>query len=207
MAPRRIPSSNVRKVLLLAVLALVALTAGLVLSTGSPETPATTRNFGDDRLVSWEPLPAMEGEMCQWMPASASASLVAALQQQAGSGAAAMAPARPSDAARAEVAKRQPLFNITDPHFAYAGIAVDPIRNEVVIAEENLSSLLVYNRLENTPPAARMSEPQRIIGGEAAVLGAGFPVLFYGDFLFKFSLVQDCTPAAFPEQAQIPSGI
>ena len=32
--------------------------------------------------------------------------------------------------------------------------------------DENLFNVLVYDRLENTPPTATMSEPKRIIGGE-----------------------------------------
>jgi DNA-binding beta-propeller fold protein YncE len=47
---------------------------------------------------------------------------------------------------------------------------VDPIRNEVVVADENISSLLVYDRMANTPPTAAMTEPKRIIGGPNAFL-------------------------------------
>ena len=173
MVPRRGRSSNSqRKVGLLAVLAFLAATTGLVLSSGNHEGTARTRTFGQERLVSWEALPEMDGEMCEWMPASASANLVAALQQQPGTGAAATAPdrPRPSDAARAEIAKRKPVSTLRDPHNAFSGLVVDPLRNEVVIAEENNFSILVYDRLENTPPVASMSEPKRMIQGEATFL-------------------------------------
>ena len=42
---------------------------------------------------------------------------------------------------------------------------IDPVRNEVVIAEENNFSIMVYDRMENTPPRAALSEPKRIIQG------------------------------------------
>jgi DNA-binding beta-propeller fold protein YncE len=44
-------------------------------------------------------------------------------------------------------------------------VAVDPVNDEVVFADENLFSVLVYDRTENTPPSARLSEPKRVIGG------------------------------------------
>ncbi|HEY7679818.1 MAG TPA: hypothetical protein VIC04_04810 [Terriglobia bacterium] len=117
------------------------------------------------------PLPTESGETC-WIPASASATLTPALPQQSqspGSDGAAAAPWKPGDAKKAEVALRKPLYTVSDPHFAFAGIVVDPTRNEVVIADENISRLLVYARYENTPPTASMSEPKRIIGGENSI--------------------------------------
>ncbi|MGH9786198.1 MAG: hypothetical protein ACRD88_18670, partial [Terriglobia bacterium] len=148
------------------VFVLLAVTAGLVLSKGGSNGAARTNRIGQERLVSWEPLPAMDGAACEWLPASASMSMAAALQQSPGTG----APPQPSGQAREAVAKRPPLYSIKDPHFAFAGIAVDPIRNEVVLAEENVSSLLVYDRLTNTPASAVMSEPKRVIGGEKTFL-------------------------------------
>ena len=68
------------------------------------------------------------------------------------------------------MSKRDPIYSIKDPHYAFAGIAVDPIRNEVVLAEENVSNLLIYDRLTNTPANAVMSEPKRVIGGENTFL-------------------------------------
>ncbi len=146
-----------------------------VISSGIVPQLQRTRNFGSERLVGWESWPELTGPMCQLTPASAGASAsgnatLFSTALQSGAASSSAAPPRPSDAERAEVASRQPLTHITDPHFAYAGLAVDPIRNEVVIAEENLSSLLVYDRLENTPPTATMSEPRRIIGGEYTFL-------------------------------------
>jgi len=83
---------------------------------------------------------------------------------------AAAAPARPNDAVRSDVAKRQPLSTIRDPRNTFAGLAVDPVRNEVIMAEENNFSILVYDRMENTPPRAALSEPKRLIQGENTFL-------------------------------------
>jgi len=123
----------------------------------------------------------MNGVMCELAPASASEELLFALtlQQSGGSVASSSAPSstqsatpppRPSEVQREEVRRRQPLRNITDPLFGFAGITVDLKNNEVIIAEENLSSIVVYDRLENTPPTATMSEPKRMIGGQETFL-------------------------------------
>jgi DNA-binding beta-propeller fold protein YncE len=101
-----------------------------------------------------------DGEMCQWLPASASSSLVAALEQER-----AAREAAPAEADKTEAAKRKPLRTIHDSYAAYSAVAVDSAHNEVVLADENLFSLMTYDRLENTPPKASMSEPKRLIHG------------------------------------------
>ena len=40
------------------------------------------------------------------------------------------------------------------------------VRNEVVLTDENLFQVLVYDRTENTPPGAEASKPKRVIAGE-----------------------------------------
>lgn len=107
--------------------------------------------IGNDRLVFWQPLPATDGEMCQWVPASAAKPLAASLQQVPGaSSATAAEEPRLREAARAEVRRRRPLRVIKDAHPGYAGVAVDPVRDEVVLTDENHFRLLVYDRMENT---------------------------------------------------------
>jgi hypothetical protein len=44
-------------------------------------------------------------------------------------------------------------------------VAVDVARNEIILEDENLAQINVYDRTENTPPRAALSEPKRIIGG------------------------------------------
>ena len=121
--------------------------------------------FGSERLVSVEPLPPMEmGQMCppesepETFMASAVAppKLVSPIQQDSQSAA----------AAKLAVLARKPISTLKDPRNAFSGLVIDPRRNEVVIAEENNFSFLVYDRLTNTPSTAALSEPKRIINGE-----------------------------------------
>src|SRR5213596_527883 len=124
----------------LLLLAVVAWT----MSGAAQRTPA-----GFPRLVSVQPLPEsmMEGEMC-------APPLVAALQQE------------PRTAARSSLTlERAPLRTIRDSFPTYSVVAVDVTNNEIVLQDENLFQIMVYDRLANTPPAARMTEPKRIIGG------------------------------------------
>ena len=129
---------------------------------GSPVGAAPERlPAGQAQLVSVQPLPAMDGEMCEYVPASAASSLALALQQ-----ARAAREVFPSDADKLSLSKRKPIRVMRDPHAAYSAVAVDPTNNEVVMTDENLFSILTYSRSEDTPPSARMSEPKRLIRGE-----------------------------------------
>jgi DNA-binding beta-propeller fold protein YncE len=169
-----------RTIQLLVLIVLIGTAAQLILSPGSvAQNRPQTKMIGNERLVSVEPLPEMSGEVClpedsYSLMASASApeSLMAIARQQArpAGTATSAAPARPSDAVRADVAKRQPTATIRDPRNAFSGLVVDPVRNEVIMAEENNFSILVYDRMENTPPRAAMSEPKRMISGENTYL-------------------------------------
>jgi DNA-binding beta-propeller fold protein YncE len=157
-------SSTIR---LFVLIALLGTAAQLVLSQGTRQTKV----IGSDRLVSVEPLPEINGEMC--LPESLMAAAIppespmALRQQSTPSGAsAASAPPRPGDAVKSQVARRQPLSTLRDPRNAFAGLVVDPIRNEVIMAEENNFSVLVYDRTANTPPNAALTEPKRMIQGE-----------------------------------------
>jgi DNA-binding beta-propeller fold protein YncE len=93
-----------------------------------------------------------DGMMCEWIPASASANLFTALPQE-------------GQAEASEFSSRKPIRTIRDSYAAYSAIAVDPVNNEVVLTDENLFQILVYDRLANTPPNARMTEPKRMLGG------------------------------------------
>ena len=124
---------------------------------------ALRRPAGYPQLVSVEPLPSMDGQMCQWVPASAGTTLVTALQQERM--AAGAATGSPADESTAVSFDRAPLRVIRDPYPTYSAVAVDPIRNEIVLQDENLFQIMVYNRTANTPPQATMTEPKRVIGG------------------------------------------
>jgi DNA-binding beta-propeller fold protein YncE len=169
------------RIRLLILVALVGVASQFVPSRGTSVVqggPRQTKHFGSERLVSVEPLPSMDGQLCEF-PGAAPRDLMAvnypmgsmvAMRQSTATRATTSAPPRPSDARRSEVARRQPATTIRDPRNAFAGIAIDPVRNEVVVAEENNFSILVYDRMTNTPPNAQMSEPKRMIQGENTYL-------------------------------------
>ena len=113
---------------------------------------------GQPQLVSIEPLPEMPGETCEWVPASARVSL---LQERR----AASSSAESSDERRTLDMDRAPVRTIRDPNPSYSAIAVEPASDMVVVTDENLFQVLEYNRLDNTPPTAKMTEPKRVIGG------------------------------------------
>lgn len=105
-------------------------------------------------------MPEMDGEQCVWTPASAQSTLHAALQQSRGQSAPEAGSASPADAAR-----RSPLREIHDPYPSFSSVAVDTKNDDIVMTDENLFQILVYDRLTNTPPRATMSEPRRAIAG------------------------------------------
>jgi DNA-binding beta-propeller fold protein YncE len=149
---------------------LIVVTILIAASTynGRPQTRAV------GTLVSVEPLPSVEGQQCLLpetvMAAASTPPGVLALRQQQQPQQQAGAPPRPSEASRAAVAKRQPISTIRDPRNTFAGLVVDPVRNEVIMAEENNFSVLVYDRTTNTPASAALSEPKRVIQGENTYL-------------------------------------
>ena len=58
-----------------------------------------------------------------------------------------------------------PVRQIRDPYPAFAAVAVDTERDEVIFTDENLFQVLVYNRTENTPDGRDASKPKRVIAG------------------------------------------
>ena len=124
--------------------------AGLRAPTGSPQ------------LVSYVPWPEMgSSEQCLLMPASASFFTAYALAQQSAPSPSSL----PAETTRND-GDRPPRRVIHDTRPTFSAVAVDPVRGEVVVQDENLFQILVYNRLDNTPPQAAMTEPKRTIGGQ-----------------------------------------
>ncbi len=152
-----------------AMLAVVAMTAAWVLLSGKAEGPewsraseaALRRPTGYAQLVSYHampsPSPAMNGEMCQWVPASAEITRMASLRTHAASAA--------DEAGSAVVADRAPARIIRDTYPTYSAVAVDTNSNEVYLLDENLFGFKVFDRLDNTPPTASFTEPKRMVGG------------------------------------------
>ena len=149
---------------LVSVLTALGVATFLMLSgggMGAALAGAGLQSAGGPQLVSIEPLPSTNGMMCEWLPASAEGgTLYAALLQRQGEQAAATA----STATR-DYSDLKPVRWIRDPYAAYSSVAVDPINNEVVMTDENLFQILVYDRTANTPPSATMTEPKRILAG------------------------------------------
>jgi DNA-binding beta-propeller fold protein YncE len=151
-----------------AVVAL-GLAAGWLLSSGAvpsrqmyQASEAVHRKpAGSAQLVAMEPLPSESDPMCEWTPASAQERLLAALQARQAAREASLEANRPIDRSGLK-----PVRMIKDPYAAYSSVAVDPKNNEVVMTDENLFQILVYDRTANTPPTATMTEPKRIIAGE-----------------------------------------
>ena len=148
-----------RRVALMVILTLLVLGAGVLLGAGKRIGVLGGRS-ASARLLSVEPIPEMPGEMCEYEPASATASLFEALQEGA-----APAPAAADDKKREEMRTRKPLRTIRDNYSSFSSVAVDPQRNEVVMTDESMFQILVYDRMTNTPPGANFSEPKRMIGG------------------------------------------
>ena len=108
------------------------------------------------RMMSAEPLPEVEGPACLWEPASASTSLAAVALQSA-----------PAAARKTlDLSQRKPIRTIRDPYSAFSAVAVDHKNNEVILADENLFQIAVYDRTANTPANAKMTEPKRLIAGD-----------------------------------------
>lgn len=100
------------------------------------------------RLVSIDPLPSADGAMCAWPGGGV---LEAAAYAQS-----------PAAAAALDLA---PVRVIEDNVATFSAVAVDPVRNEIVLQDENLFQIHVYDRTAATPPAAGISQPKRIIEG------------------------------------------
>ncbi len=128
------------------------------------------RLAGEPQLLSIESIPAVEGEACLWEPASpptpwlrrasANATMAGLLQQGEESSSAAV----PMDKRPVE-SDRAPVRVIHDPNPSFSALAVEPASGMLVVADENLFQVLEYNRTDNTPPSAKMTEPKRVIGG------------------------------------------
>ena len=170
MAPGNFSKTSSR--IQLAIAAAVVL-GGAFIVLRPAERPALARahalaslaRTGEARLVKADPLPDLESPMCEWQPASGEQTMVALMQQRQENRAAAVAEknAERQPDMRSDL---KPVRMIKDPYAAYSAVAVDPINNEVVMTDENLFQILVYDRMANTPAQAKMTEPKRIISGE-----------------------------------------
>src|SRR5689334_22255826 len=63
------------------------------------------------------------------------------------------------------VIERAPQRMIKDPYPSFSAVAVNPEDNMLIVTDENLYRVLEYDRRDNTPPQARLTEPKRVISG------------------------------------------
>lgn len=63
-----------------------------------------------------------------------------------------------------------PARKIRDKYPAFAAIGFDSVRQEVIVTDENLFQILVYDREEDTPKDAEASRPKRTISGEHSLI-------------------------------------
>jgi 6-phosphogluconolactonase (cycloisomerase 2 family) len=137
-------------------IAIVAAVAVLCLS-GSSEIQQTAR------LVSIEPI-SLAGETCLMDDSVADPGLMAS-DLFAAFRAHTVFAAQTTDPNRAVEVTRPALRTIQDTDSIYSAVAVDARSNEVFLQDNNKWAIRVFDRLENTPPNARLSEPKRVISG------------------------------------------
>jgi DNA-binding beta-propeller fold protein YncE len=167
----------VPKKALLTVAAVVAVAGGIILASGGSPPHGVLKDGGDAKLISFQPLPT-EGVFCPddnedgiaAVRQGASPTQMAALSKpaQAAPRQAASLVAPGADAS--QIAKRPAARVMRDPSAAFSGIAIDLKHNEVVMTDENNFAIMAYDRMENTPPTAKLSEPKRMIQGMEAYL-------------------------------------
>jgi 6-phosphogluconolactonase (cycloisomerase 2 family) len=63
-----------------------------------------------------------------------------------------------------------PLHTVQNKGAIFSAVAVDPIRDEIIMADEGKERIMVYDRLSDTPPRAAMTEPKRILGGPKTLI-------------------------------------
>jgi DNA-binding beta-propeller fold protein YncE len=133
----------------------------LVLATALISTFSFTAGWiNSPRLISYDQLPRDSGE-CEYE------FVAAQLPNMSGNiplGAALLQQRDALDSTASDIASRKPVRMIRDPNAAFSAVAVDTAHNEVVMTDENLFNVVVYNRQTDTPPTS-VSDPTRVIGG------------------------------------------
>jgi DNA-binding beta-propeller fold protein YncE len=114
---------------------------------------------GSAQLTKVEPFPMPDAEMCEWMPASASAFTPVGYAQNEGVGSV------PADRVTEEVSL-EPVRILRDSYPTYSAIAQDVQTGDIFMQDENLFGIRVFDRMTNTPRNAAFSEPKRMLQGD-----------------------------------------
>ena len=131
-----------------------------VMDLGSAGPLALVQKWIGPHLVSYDRLPPEAVEECAYEPGVAETAAWAGVLPLRS----ALLQSRVAASNAADVSQRTPLRMIRDPYAAYSAVAVDAANNEVVLTDENLFNIWVYDRGAKTSPNAS-TEPKRIIGG------------------------------------------
>jgi 6-phosphogluconolactonase (cycloisomerase 2 family) len=123
--------------------------------------PAT----GSPQLVSVRQLPEF-GDQCAWdnVPSSVAFSALRGNPFETFPGQPVYAAAQ--NGGQMVDVMRPPVRTIRDTYPTYSFVAVDTQHDEVVLQDNNLWAIRVFNRLENSPPGAPLSVPKRVIMGD-----------------------------------------
>jgi len=148
------------------LLTLIAVIAGWIFAAGNITVPeivtalqwALGRTTSPAQLVYYDPLPAeaMNEERCA--PPGDGAALAADARQDEASAGFSVA------GIAGDLSARKPARMIRDRYPSFSAVAVDSTNGEVVLTDENLFNVLVYNRLDHSSPTAT-PETKRAIGG------------------------------------------
>jgi hypothetical protein len=160
----------------IAILAAVVFATVLIVLSKGPSESLFRVPTGSAQLASIQQLP--EGDFCQWEPGSDNFSMMAALQQESESADSNLFSSlrEPSAYAASEVdvetadVMRPPVRLIRDTYPIYSSVAVDPVRDEVVLQDANQFGIKIFNRLDNTPPSVEATQPQRVIAGSKTTM-------------------------------------
>lgn len=147
------------------LIAIIVIMAVSILFSSSPR--AALRSSGAPQLVSVEPFPEPDSEMCPWTPASM---VLQSEGTRAGGPTAALESAAGASTKVTPNSDRAPVRVIRDTYPAFSAVALNTKTDEVFLQDENLFGINVYNRLDNTPPTAKFTEPKRVLGGEKTKL-------------------------------------
>jgi DNA-binding beta-propeller fold protein YncE len=120
---------------------------------------ALTSGAVREPLAAADPHALMVGRLAKFESMAETCVMPSDLQRQM------RAAGRASDAARGG-GLVDPVRKVRDAYPAFASVAVDMERNEVVMTDENLFQVLVYDRTEHTPGSAAASTPKRVIVGD-----------------------------------------
>lgn len=135
-----------------AILAATAIAIGVFGFSTADRILAHRANQGSARLVKMEVLPDTD-DSCARPDPDSHESLFAEFEPMT---------AHASDTVDVT---RPPVRTIKDSYPIYSSIAVDPIRDEIVLQDTNLFGLKIFNRTDNTPVNSESTTPKRVIQG------------------------------------------